>query len=360
MAELFAPLTLHDVTFRNRVFLSPMCMYSVAARDGIPTDWHLVHYGKYAQGGFGLVMTEATSINPQGRISAFDTGLWNDSQAAAWARIVDFVHSQGAHIGVQLAHAGRKGGSSRELIVHAGRPPLVDAGGWPVEAPSPLAFPGYREPAALDAAGIDRIVAEYVAAAVRSRDAGFDVIEIHAAHGYLLHEFYSPLSNQRADEYGGALANRARLLLRVVDAVREVWDGVLFVRISATDWVSDGWTGADSVVLAGLLREHKVDLIDVSTGGNVTARIPLGPGYQVRFAAEIRREAGMPTGAVGLITDPHHAEEIISTGHADAVFLARVALREPAWPLRAAHELGLDRNRAPYLQQEIRGAWPAA
>lgn len=358
MAELFVPLTLRDVTFRNRAFVSPMCMYSVAARDGVPTEWHLVHYGKYAQGGFGLVMTEATSVNPQGRISAFDTGIWNDEQREAWRRIVEFGHSQGARMGIQLAHAGRKGGSSRELVVHAGQPPITDAGGWPIEAPSAVAFPGYREPAALTAADIDRVVSEYVAAAGRARAAGFDLIEIHAAHGYLLHEFYSPLSNLRSDEYGGDLTGRVRLLLRIVDEVRSVWAGVLFVRISATDWVPDGWTGADSVVLAGMLREHGVDLIDVSTGGNISAEIPLGPGYQVRFAADIRRETGIPTASVGLITDPRQAETIIATEQADAVFLGRVALREPSWPLRAAHELGLTRDQAPYLPQETRGAWP--
>lgn len=358
MTSLFEPLTLRDVTFRNRAFVSPMCMYSVAARDGVPTDWHLVHYGKYAQGGFGLVMTEAAAVNPQGRISAFDAGIWTDDQASAWRPIVDFVHSQGARMGIQLAHAGRKGGSRRELVVHADEPPLTDEGGWPIEAPSPIAFPGYREPVELDATGLDRVVAEYVAAATRARDAGFDVIEVHSAHGYLLHEFYSPLSNVRTDEYGGDLTGRTRLLLRIVDAVREVWDGVLFVRISATDWVPDGWTGADSVALAGMLREHAVDLVDVSSGGNVAADIPVEPGYQVRFAADIRREADIPTGAVGLITDPAHANHIIESGQADAVLLARVALREPSWPLRAAHELGLSPDEAPYLPQEIRGAYP--
>jgi 2,4-dienoyl-CoA reductase-like NADH-dependent reductase (Old Yellow Enzyme family) len=316
-----------------------MCQYS--AVDGVPNDWHLVHLGSFARGGAGLVLTEATAVSPEGRISPADTGIWNDEQAAAWARIVEFVHGQGATAGIQLAHAGRKA-STRAPFEGRGTVP-ADEGGWTTVAPSAVAFPGLEEPRELTARDIEQVVADFTAAALRALRAGFDVLEIHAAHGYLLHEFLSPLSNHRQDEYGGSFDNRVRLLLRVVESVRAAVpaDTPLLVRISATDWVEGGWTGDDSVALARLLHAAGVDLVDVSTGGNAPADIPLGPGYQVPFAHRIRHEAGVPAGAVGLITEPKQAEETVADGHADVVLLARALLRDPHWALRAAHELGV-------------------
>jgi 2,4-dienoyl-CoA reductase-like NADH-dependent reductase (Old Yellow Enzyme family) len=339
MSRLFSPIELRSTSIRNRVWVSPMCQYS--AVDGVPDDWHLVHLGSFARGGAGLVLTEATAVSPEGRISPADTGIWNDEQAAAWARIVQFVHGQGATAGMQLAHAGRKA-STRPPFEGRGSVP-VDEGGWATVAPSAVAFPGLAEPRALTVAGIDQVVADFVAAAGRALGAGFDVLEIHAAHGYLLHEFLSPLSNHREDDYGGCFDNRARLLLRVVESVRAAVPAgtPLLVRISATDWVDGGWTGDDSVALARLLREAGVDLVDVSSGGNAPAQIPVEAGYQVPFARRIREEAAVPVGTVGLITEPKQAEEIVAGGQADAVLLARALLRDPHWPLRAAHELGV-------------------
>ena len=340
MSQLFSPITLRDVTVRNRVWVSPMCEYS--AVDGVPNDWHLVHLGSFARGGVGLVFTEATAVSPEGRISPADTGIWNDEQQQAWARIVSFVHGQGASTGIQLAHAGRKASSKAPW---EGRGFVTDEdGGWEPVAPSAVAFPGLREPTALDTAGIAQVVTDFGDAAQRAVAAGFDVLELHAAHGYLLHEFLSPLSNQRDDEYGGSFENRSRLLMEVVAEVRRrVAAGVpLVVRISATDWVEDGWTADDSVRLGTLLRDGGVDLVDVSTGGNVPADIPVEPGYQVPFARRLRAEAGIPTGAVGLITEPKQAEEIVADGSADVVLLARALLRDPHWALRAAHDLGVE------------------
>ena len=340
MSQLFTPITLRDVTVRNRVWVAPMCQYS--AVDGVPNDWHLVHLGSFARGGVGLVLTEATAVEPQGRISPDDTGLWNDEQQAAWARIVDFVHGQGAAAGIQLAHAGRKASTYSGFTGERGG--VADAdGGWQPVAPSADPFPGLREdPEPLDREGIARIVTAFGDAAERAVAAGFDVLELHAAHGYLLHEFLSPLSNARDDEYGGSFDHRVRLLLDVVREVRARLDaGVpLVVRVSATDWADGGWSDDDTVRLAGLLREAGVDLVDTSTGGNVLADIPAGPGYQVPFARRIRAEAGIPVGAVGMITEPKHAEEIVADGSADVVLLGRELLRDPHWALRAAYELG--------------------
>ncbi len=339
MSQLFTPITLRDLTVRNRVWVAPMCQYS--AVDGLPDDWHLVHLGSFARGGAGLVMTEATAVLPEGRISPADTGLWNEEQRGAWARIVDFVHARGAAAGIQLAHAGRKGSTEPPWV---GRGAVADEdGGWTPSGPSASAYPGLREPQPLDAEGIARVVTAFGDTAERALAAGFDLLEVHAAHGYLLHEFLSPLSNERTDEYGGSFENRCRLLLEVVREVRRrVPAGVpVVVRISATDWVDDGWDADDSVVLAGLLGAEGVDLVDVSTGGNAPARIPLEPGYQVPFARRVRQEAGLPTGAVGLITEAKQAEEVVAGGAADVVLLARALLRDPHWPLRAAHELGV-------------------
>ena len=355
---LFTPLTLRDVTIPNRAWLSPMCQYSCFERDGVPGDWHLAHLGSHAIGGFGLVMTEAAAVTPEGRISPEDAGIWNDEQAGAWSRIVDFIHAQDSRAGVQLAHAGRKASTWSPFADDEGSVP-ESQGGWEAVAPSAVAFEGYATPRALTGDEIDGVVGAFADAARRADAAGFDVVEIHAAHGYLFHEFLSPLSNHRDDAYGGDLEGRMRLTVEAAEAVRAAWPASkpLFVRISATDWTDDGWTGDDSVVLARRLAEVGVDLVDASTGGNVLADIPVGPGYQVRFAAQIRDEAAIATAAVGMITDADQAETILATGQADAVFTARAALRDPAWPLRAAHTLGLDHHEAPYRPQYARGAW---
>jgi 2,4-dienoyl-CoA reductase-like NADH-dependent reductase (Old Yellow Enzyme family) len=359
MAELFTPLTLRELTIPNRVWLAPMCQYSVLAEDGVPTDWHLVHLGSRAQGGFGLIITEATAVVPEGRISPQDTGLWNDEQRDAWSPIVDFVHEQGAAIGIQLAHAGRKGSTYRSFPGEpSGSVPEGD-GGWATVGPTEDAFAGYADPQAMTTADLEATVAAFAEAARRSDEAGFDVVEIHGAHGYLVHQFLSPLSNHRTDGYGGGFEGRTRLLLEIVDAVRAVWPvgRPLFVRLSATDWVEGGWDTDDSIRLSALLKERGVDLVDVSTGGNVVTEIPVGPGYQVPFAQAIRTGARIPTGAVGMITSPQQAEDVLAAGEADAVLLARAALREPSWPLRAAAELGLDWRQAPYPLPYTRGAW---
>jgi len=341
MSLLFEPIRLRDLVVRNRVWVSPMCQYS--STDGLPGQWHLVHLGSFARGGAGLVFTEASAVLPEARISPQDAGIWNDAQQTAWARVVDFVHGQGARAGMHLAHAGRKAST---LAPWLGRGPVPDTdGGWAPVAPSASPFPGLREdPRELDTAGIAEVVDAFAAAARRALAAGFDVLEVHAAHGYLLHEFLSPLSNLRRDEYGGPFANRARLLLEVVDAMRgAVPDGMpVVVRISATDWADGGWDVDDSVRLARMLREHGVDLVDVSSGGNVAdVRIPVAPGYQVDFARRVRAEAGIATGAVGMITEPEQAEDVLAAGCADVVLLARALLRNPHWALAAAHRLGV-------------------
>jgi 2,4-dienoyl-CoA reductase-like NADH-dependent reductase (Old Yellow Enzyme family) len=341
MPHLFDSLTLRGLTLANRVFVSPMCEYS--SSEGYANDWHLVHLGSRAVGGAALTMTEATAVTAQGRISPADLGIWSDDHVDGLARIVRFVRSQGSAAAIQLAHAGRKGSTSVPWDGPLRAVP-ASAGGWQVAGPTADPFSsGYARPAALTAADIDAIVSAFAAAARRSLDAGFDVAEVHAAHGYLIHEFLSPLSNTRSDAYGGSFANRIRLCLEIVDAVRRVWpDGrPLFVRISATDWADGGWDIEQSVALSRELRDRGADLIDCSSGGNVTGvTIPLEAGYQVPFAERIRREAGIPTGAVGLITSPRQADEIVSAGRADCVLLARELLRDPYWPLRAARELG--------------------
>jgi 2,4-dienoyl-CoA reductase-like NADH-dependent reductase (Old Yellow Enzyme family) len=338
MSQLFTPIDLRGLPVRNRAWVAPMCQYS--AVDGVPNDWHLVHLGSLARGGAGLVFTEATAVVPEGRISPADTGIWNDEQQAAWAGIVDFVHDRGAVAGMQLAHAGRKA-STQAPWEGPGYVPDED-GGWEPVAPSATAYPGLREPRALGTEELVGIVEAFVAGAERALAAGFDVLEIHAAHGYLLHQFLSPLSNRRTDAYGGSFENRVRLLLEVVRAIRSTVHEAtpLVVRLSATDWVEGGWTAGDSVRLAALLRDADVDLLDVSTGGNARADIPVGPGYQVPFARQIREESGIAVGAVGMITEPKQAEDILADGSADVVLMARELLRNPHWPLFAAHELG--------------------
>jgi 2,4-dienoyl-CoA reductase-like NADH-dependent reductase (Old Yellow Enzyme family) len=336
--ELFSPLTIRSLPLRNRIVVSPMCQYS--SEDGFAHDWHLVHLGGFARGGAALVFTEATAVSPEGRISPQDLGLWKDAHGEMLARIVRFVHSQGAAAGIQLAHAGRKASTQRPW--EGGGPVTAAHGGWQPIAPSALPFAdGGWVPKAAAAADLEKIVADFRAAARRARDLGFDVIELHAAHGYLLHEFLSPLSNQRTDAYGGPFDHRIRLLREVVAAIRQEWTGVLFVRISATDWAEGGWDVDQSVALARVLAQDGVDLIDCSSGALVPGvKIPVGPGFQVPVAARLRAEAGIATGAVGLITEPAQADAIIRNGEADVVLLARQLLRDPHFPLHAAAALG--------------------
>jgi len=340
MSQLFTPLRLRGTTFRNRVWVSPMCQYS--AVDGLPGDWHLVHLGARATGGAGLVVSEATAVSPEGRISPGDTGIWTDEQAAAWSPIAAFVRGQGAVPGIQLAHAGRKASTD---VPWRGRGAVDPAdGGWQTVAPSPLAFGDWPTPKELSEGDVAGVVRSFADAARRADAAGFEVVEIHAAHGYLLHEFLSPLSNRRADRYGGTFEGRVRIVLEVVDAVRAAWSDrkPLLVRLSATDWVDGGWDVEQTVELARLLVGHGIDLVDVSSGGLAPEqRIEAGPGFQVPFARAVREGSGLPTAAVGLINEPSQAEHVLVEGSADAVFLARAVLRDPMWPLRAAHELGV-------------------
>ncbi|WP_213453057.1 NADH:flavin oxidoreductase/NADH oxidase [Rhizomonospora bruguierae] len=343
MSKLFSPLPLRGITLRNRIAVSPMCQYS--AEDGRPNQWHLVHLGSRAVGGAGLVVAEATAVVPEGRISPQDTGIWSAAHVDAWRPITGFVAAQGAVPALQLAHAGFKASTYRPWAPGRGGVPDTE-GGWTPVGPTNQPFtPEYRTPRALDAAGIARVVEAFAAGAARALDAGFAAVEIHAAHGYLLHEFLSPLTNRRGDGYGGDRAGRMRLTLEVARAVRAaVGESVpVLTRVSATDWTEGGWTAEDSVVLAGELAALGVDLIDASSGGAVPrAAIPVGPGYQVPLAERIRREADVPTGAVGIITAPRQAEEIIVAGRADLVLLAREMLRDPYWPLHAAAELNAD------------------
>ena len=342
-AHLFSPFVVRSLTLKNRIVVSPMCEYSSV--DGFANDWHLVHLGSRAIGGAGLVLTEAAAVVPEGRITAGDLGLYHDEHVEKWRAINDFLHAHGAATGIQLAHAGRK--ASTAAPWEGGAPVGPERGGWrPIVGPSALPFDeGYQTPAALSTGAIDALVRAFVAATRRALEAQFDVIEIHAAHGYLVHSFLSPLSNRRGDAYGGSLANRARFLYEIVDGVRAAWpaERPLFVRISASDWTEGGWNAQESVELARGLRTRGVDLVDCSTGGNVPrATIPVAPGYQVPFAETVRADAGIATGAVGMITEPQQADAIVREGKADLVLLARELLRDPYWPLHAARALGVD------------------
>ena len=337
--KLFSPFRIREIELKNRIVVSPMCEYS--AKDGHPQTWHLVHLGSRAIGGAALVFTEATAVEERGRISSTDTGIYEDAHVDSWRPIAEFIRSHGAVPGMQLAHAGRKASTAPPWT--GGKPVSVQDGGWEPVGPSALAFDtGYTVPRELSAAEIAGIVAAFRKSAERALAAGFEVIEIHAAHGYLLHQFLSPLSNTRTDEYGGAFENRIRVTLKVARAVREVWSQrlPLFVRVSATDWKEGGWDLAQTIELARQLKPLGVDLIDTSSGGLVPGvKIPLGPGYQTGFAEAIRKEAGIATGAVGMISEPTQAETILTTEQADLVFLAREMLRDPYWPRRAAKAL---------------------
>lgn len=328
---------------KNRVAVAPMCQYS--AVDGVPTDWHLVHYGALASGGNGLIITEASAVEPDGRITAADAGIYSDSQIEPWARVTKFIRESGSVPGIQLAHAGRK--ASTSPMWEGGGPVAPENGGWtPVVSASALPWgEGYPATVALDQDGIERIINAFKDGARRALAAGFQLVEVHAAHGYLLHQFLSPLTNQRTDTYGGSLENRTRLVREVTAAIREVWpsDLPVFVRISCTDWTDGGWDLEQSIQLAKWLKPLGVDLMDCSTGGNVaSAKMPIGPGYQVPFAEGVRKQAEIPTGAVGLITEPHQAEKILADGSADLILLARELLRDPYWPRRAAKALGAE------------------
>jgi 2,4-dienoyl-CoA reductase-like NADH-dependent reductase (Old Yellow Enzyme family) len=339
MSLLLSPLTIRSITLKNRVVISPMCQYS--SEDGFANDWHMVHLGSRAVGGAALVMQEATAVSAEGRITTGDAGIYTDEHISKWQAIVKFIHAQGAVAGIQLAHAGRK--SSSALPWLGGKQIRSDQGGWLASAPSAIAYhEGDEAPSALDAAGIKQVVNDFRDAAARAHRAGYRVIELHAAHGYLVHEFLSPLSNARTDEYGGSFENRVRLLREIITAVRTVWPAELplFVRISATDWAEGGWNETESVKLAGIIKDEGVDLIDCSSGGLVPkVKIPVGPGYQVPFAAQVKKEAGIMTGAVGLITTAEQAEEILRAAQADLVFIARQSLRDPYFPMHAAKEL---------------------
>jgi 2,4-dienoyl-CoA reductase-like NADH-dependent reductase (Old Yellow Enzyme family) len=354
MPNLFDPLAIRDLTLPNRIVISPMCEYS--SIDGFANDWHLVHLGSRAVGGAGLVLTEAAAVTPEGRISPEDLGIWSDDHIEFLARITHFIYSQGRVAGIQLAHAGRKASTYRPWDGNGAVP--EESGGWKnVVAPSAVPFAeNFVMPQALTQEGIQTVVRAFALAAGRAREAGFRVVEIHAAHGYLISEFLSPLANHRTDEYGGSFEKRIRLLLEVVSAIRGVWPdrAPLLVRISATDWVEGGWTLDESVELAKRFKDSGVDLVDCSSGGNTPpTQIPVGPGYQTPFAERIRREAKILTGAVGMITAPAQADHIIRTGQADLTIIAREFLRDPYWPLRAARDLGYP---VPWPVQYLRSA----
>jgi len=358
MSKLFEVYQLRDIQFRNRIWVSPMCQYS--SQDGLPTDWHLVHLGSRAVGGAGLVIQEATAVSPEGRISPSDAGIWSDEHAERYQRITKFISEQGAIAGIQLAHAGRK--ASTYELWNGGKKVELENGGWQTLAPTAEKFADdYPLPKSMDERDLEKVRHDFVEAAKRSVDAGFEVIEIHAAHGYLLHEFLSPLSNQRDDAYGGRLENRMRFPLDIAKQVRETVPENLpvFVRISATDWTPGGWDVAQSVEFCKQLKVLGIDLIDVSSGGNVpSADIKIGAGYQVPFAAEIRENANIPTGAVGLITDANQAEQILQNGEADAILMAREFLRDPYFVFHAARELGVEIDYVPKQYGRAIGVHP--
>ncbi len=343
MAELFKPLKIKSIELKNRIVISPMCEYS--SEDGFANDWHFVHLGSRAVGGAGLIITEAAAVSPEGRITPDDLGIWKDEHLTELKKIVGFIHENGSVAGIQLSHAGRKASHQSPwkggALIASNEPD-----GWQTVAPSAIPYKeGTEAPIALDGAEIAKVISDFKEATKRSVEVGFKVIELHAAHGYLLHQFLSPLTNKRADDYGGSFENRIRFLLEVMAAVQEIWPAALplFVRISATDWAEGGWTAAESVKLSAILKEKGVDLIDCSTAGLVSwQKIPAGPGFQVPFAEQIKKETGILTGAVGLLTEAAQMEEIVASGKADLVLIARESLRDPYFPLHAAQQLGVD------------------
>jgi len=340
-SHLFSPLTLRSVTFHNRIFVSPMCQYS--SENGMPNNWHLVHLGSRAVGGASLVCVEASAVTPEGRITPWDAGIWSADHAIAWKPVTSFIRDHGAVPAIQLAHAGRKASCAQPW--RGGKPLARSDGGWQTLGPSEIGFGTYPAPRAMTTDDIRRTIEDFRAATLAAVDAGFDVVEVHGAHGYLLHSFCSPLSNLRNDDYGGSFDKRIRLPLEVARAVRETFprDKPVFYRVSASDWAEGGWDIEQTVALCKRLRDIGIDLIDASSGGNIhDQKIVLGPGYQVPFAEAIRAGAGIPTAAVGLIAEPTQAEQIVSLGRADAVFLARAMLRDPYWPRHAAKALGVD------------------
>jgi len=358
MSTLFSPITLRNLEVKNRLWVSPMCMYSCEGSDGVVSDFHLVHLGAMAMGGAGLVMAEATAVNPAGRITPWCPGIWNDDQVAGWRRVTDFIRSMGSKSGLQLAHAGRKASTYRAWS-GSGSVPLTD-GGWQTYSATAEAFTGYDAPRKLETAEIPGLVQDFADAAQRAVAAGFDLIEIHAAHGYLLHQFLSPITNKRDDEYGGTLENRARLLLEIVEAIRNrVGNEVpLLVRFSATDYVEGGWDQQQTNQVASWARDKGADLFDISSGGLVTGvNIPTGPGYQVQFAASAKSGSGSLVSAVGQITQAAQAEAIVASGTVDVVMAGREFLRDPHFALRAAHELGVEVD---WPNQYSRGVWPSA
>lgn len=357
MAKLFESLKIRDLEVRNRIFIAPMCQYSCENQDGVVNEWHLVHLGARAAGGAGLIIAEATGVVPEGRITPWCPGIWNYDQVAAWARVVEFIHSQGAKAAIQLAHAGRKGSTYREWSGKGSVP--LEKGGWETVSASPIAFEGYEAPRELSTSEVKDLVGDWATAAKHAVLAGFDAVEIHAAHGYLLHQFLSPISNHRTDEFGGSLENRARLLLEIVKAIRtEVGEALpIFIRFSATDYREDGWTVEETATVAKWCAEVGADMFDISSGGLITGvKIPSGPGYQVPLAEHVAGEVTQPVGTVGQITTGTQAEEILKQGKVDVILIARASLRDASWPLRAAHELGVEVDYWP--NQYARGKFP--
>ena len=357
MPKLFEPIKLRELTVKNRIWIAPMCQYSCENKDGVPGSWHEVHLASRAIGGAGLILVEASAVSPEGRITPWCTGIWNDEQAKAWKKIVDLSHNHGAKMAMQLAHAGRKASNHRESSGVGSIP--VSEGGWETVSSTSQAFGDYAAPRKLSVEEISELVKAFGKAAKRSVDAGFDAVEIHGAHGYLLHQFLSPLSNDRDDEYGGSLENRARILLEVIAEIRKSIPETMpvFLRLSATDYAEGGWDQDQTATVSGWATEAGVDLIDVSSGGIITGvKIPSGPGYQVPLAEYVADRISEPVSAVGQITDPHQAEQILQSGKVDVIMIARASLRDPYWPLRAAAELGA---QVQWPDQYSRGKWPS-
>jgi 2,4-dienoyl-CoA reductase-like NADH-dependent reductase (Old Yellow Enzyme family) len=356
MPKLFEPIKLRGLEVKNRIWISPMCMYSAEEKDGMPGAWQEIHLGSRAVGGAGLIIVEASGVTPEGRITPWCTGIWNDEQAAAWKKIVGICHTHGSKVAMQLAHAGRKASVHRESSGVGSVP--ISEGGWQSVSSTDVAFGDYAAPRALTVEEIAELVKAFAAAAKRSVAAGFDAVEIHGAHGYLIHQFLSPLSNNRSDQYGGSLENRARVLLETIKAVRDAIPESmpLLLRLSATDYAEGGWDQDQTAIVSGWATEAGVDLIDVSSGGLITGvKIPTGPGYQVPFAQYVSERIKQPVSAVGQITDAKQAEEILQSGKVDVIMIGRASLRDPYWPLRAAHELGVEIS---WPEQYERGKWP--